>query len=101
MIDMSASDRTPLKGKDRRALRARAHSLHPILTIGAAGLTDGVLAEGDRALDDHELIKVKVAHEDREGRRELIDGLCEGLDAELIQTIGKIAVIWREHQDTD
>lgn len=90
-----------MTGKERRALRARAHALKPVIMIGAGGVSDGVIAETDRALDDHELIKVKVAHEERAVRGQLIDSLCSSLDAQHIQSIGKTAVIYREHIDED
>ena len=91
----------PQPGKRRRALRAAGHSLNPVVTIGAAGVTAGVLAETDRALDDHELIKIKVALDEREDRREAVGRLCEELGAELVQSIGKVALVYREHVDED
>lgn len=92
---------TPQQGKRRRALRARGHALNPVVSIGAAGLTAGVLAEADRALDDHELIKIKVALDEREDRREAITRLCEELGAEHVQSIGKVALVYREHVEED
>ncbi len=63
--------------------------------MGAAGLTPTVLEEIDRALDDHELIKVKIVADDRPQRQELIQRICRENDAQLVQAIGKIALLFR------
>ena len=89
----------PLSGKDKRTLRARAHHLKPVVSIGAAGMSEGVLAELDVALDQHELVKLRIAADDREQRKDLIDSLCRQANAELIQRIGHTAVIYRERTD--
>ena len=89
----------PLSGKQKRALRARAHHLSPIVSIGSAGTTDAVLAELENALDVHELIKLRIAAEDRQQRRRLIDVLCERANAELVQTIGHTAVLFRKRPE--
>jgi putative YhbY family RNA-binding protein len=80
---------------ERRALRARAHPLHPVVLIGDAGITDAVIAETDRALKAHELIKVRMAGESRESRDEAYASLCEALGAAPVQHIGKILVLYR------
>ena len=84
-----------LSAAQRREYRAIAHNLKPIIIIGDKGLSEGLMQELDRALDDHELIKVKVASTDRDTRSEVIDELCQQSGAELVQTIGKIAVVLR------
>lgn len=84
-----------LSPEQRRAYRAIAHDLKPVLIVGDRGLSEGVQEELERALNDHELIKVKVASSDREARRALIDELCRASGAELVQSIGKIAVLLR------
>lgn len=84
-----------LSAAQRREYRAIAHNLKPVIIIGDKGLTEGLMQELDRALNDHELIKVKVATNDRDARAEAISELCSQAGAELIQTIGKIAVIMR------
>lgn len=84
-----------LSSAQRREYRAIAHNLKPIIIIGDKGLTEGLLQELDRALEDHELIKVKVSSNDREGRGEIIEEMCRQSGAELVQTIGKIAIILR------
>jgi RNA-binding protein len=84
-----------LSPEQRREYRAIAHNLKPIIIIGDKGLSEGVQEELDRALNDHELIKIKVASTDRDVRQETINQLCTSNKAELVQTIGKIAVILR------
>jgi putative YhbY family RNA-binding protein len=83
----------------RSELRARAHALSPVVMIGDKGLTDTVVAEVDRALKAHELIKVKAATDDREARAAWMAQLCERLEAHPVQSIGKILVIWRENPE--
>ncbi|MBN7770667.1 ribosome assembly RNA-binding protein YhbY [Marinobacter daepoensis] len=84
-----------LSPEQRRAYRAIAHNLKPVIIVGDKGLSEGLQEELDRALNDHELIKIKIASQDREARQEAIQALCEVSGAELVQTIGKIAVILR------
>lgn len=81
--------------EQRREYRAIAHNLKPVIIVGDKGLSEGLQEELERALNDHELIKIKVASQDREARQEAITALCESSGAELVQTIGKIAVILR------
>ncbi len=83
----------------RSELRAQAHGLSPVVMIGDKGLTDAIVAETDRALTAHELIKVKAATEDREARAVCMAGLCERLGAQPVQSIGKILVLWRENPE--
>jgi len=80
---------------ERRALRARAHHLHPVIMIGDAGLTPGVSREIDIALRSHELIKIRVLGDDREARGAMMDQICAGLDASPVQRVGKVLVIFR------
>ena len=80
---------------ERRALRARAHPLHPIVMIGEAGLTPAVLHEIELALKSHELIKVRVLGDDRQRRRRMPEEICAALDASPVQHIGKIIVLFR------
>ena len=73
--------------KELRQLRAQAHSLKPVVTVAGKGLAPSVLEELDRALNDHELIKVKVAVGDREQRESVIGELCTQSDAYLVQRV--------------
>lgn len=84
-----------LSPEQRREYRAIAHNLKPVIIVGDKGLSEGLQEELERALNDHELIKIKVANPDRDARREAVDALCEASGAELVQSIGKIAVILR------
>jgi len=81
--------------KTIQVLKARAHSLKPVVMIGDKGLTDAVLAETNIALDAHELIKIKIAGHDREDKQAITQELCHELDAQLIQKIGNIIVVYR------
>lgn len=85
----------PLSSRERAHLKARAHALEPIVHVGHHGVTASVVAEVDRALTAHELIKVRVGGTDREARERLGDELCERTDAAAVQRVGKIVVLWR------
>jgi RNA-binding protein len=87
--------------KELRQLRALAHKLRPVVTIAGKGLSDTVLEELDRALNDHELIKVKVAVGDREQRESVIAEVCERSSAVLVQRIGNIATLLRANPQAD
>ena len=87
---------TPLSSARRSELRAQAHRLNPVVLIGDKGLTDEVLAEIDRALKAHELIKVRAATDDRDARSVWMESICGKLAAHPVQQIGKILVIYRE-----
>jgi putative YhbY family RNA-binding protein len=84
-----------LTSAERRALRARAHHLQPVVTIGNAGLTSEVAREIDVNLKSHELIKIRVLGDERAARKELITGICTATGAEPVQQIGKILVVYR------
>ena len=85
----------PVTPVQRKELRARAHALKPVILVGDAGLSDAVLAEADRALHDHELIKVRLPALERELREQMAVRLCERLGAEQIQATGHVRVIFR------
>ncbi len=80
---------------DRKALRARAHHLDPVVMIGEAGLSRAVLAEADRALAAHELIKIRVLGDDRAQRQALLTEICSALGCAPVQSIGKLLVVYR------
>lgn len=81
---------------ERKRLRQIGHVLNPVVMIGGQGLTDAVIEETLRALNDHELIKVKVAGEDREARAAVIDAIVEATGAEAVQKIGKIVLLYKK-----
>ncbi len=85
-----------LTPEQRRALRAAAHPLHPVVTIAGNGLSDAVAREIDRSLKAHELIKVKLAGIEREARDALQAEICAKLACAPVQHIGNILVLWRE-----
>lgn len=89
-----------LNTKEKQKLKGHAHGLRPIVFIGHNGLTDAVNKEVDRALNDHELIKMRIQHEDRDVRRELFAEISKIHHAELIQTIGCIGVLYRKNEET-
>jgi RNA-binding protein len=80
-----------------KQLRGIAHHLEPIISVGEKGITDGVAAEVERALTDHELIKVRINGFDREARRDICEALCVRTEAAQVQRIGKVIVMYREN----
>jgi RNA-binding protein len=87
----------PLNGKQRRQLRALGHHLTAVVQVGAAGVTDGVIAATDRALEDHELVKVKIAAE-REERARAVAALVKATGSEVAQTLGRTVLLWRKRK---
>jgi RNA-binding protein len=83
----------------RRALKQRAHHLKPVVLLGAAGLTEAVLAEVEQALDHHELIKVRVNGGDRDARDAQVRTIVEETGAALVQRIGNVAVLYRANPE--
>lgn len=88
-----------LSSAQRRALKARAHHLQPVVMVGDAGLTPSVAQEIEIALKSHELIKIRVLGDDREVRAALFQAICTQLEAASVQHIGKILVIYRPRPD--
>jgi RNA-binding protein len=88
-----------LTATQKRYLRGLAHDLKPVILIGQKGVTAALLKEFAGALEHHELIKVKLADDDRESRAEAIDRLREDSGAELVQTIGKTACFYKRNPD--
>jgi RNA-binding protein len=86
---------TTLTPRERAHLKARAHALEPVVHIGGSGATDRVVAEVDRALSAHELIKVKINSDDRADRVALGDELCERTGATAVHRVGKVLILWR------
>ncbi|ARU04323.1 RNA-binding protein [Comamonas serinivorans] len=86
---------------ERKAHRAEAHHLDPVVMVGADGLTPAVLKEADGALNAHGLIKVRVFGDDRAAREAIYLRLCDELSAAPIQHIGKLLVLWRPIPDKE
>lgn len=89
-----------LTTKTRQQLKGKAHKLKPVIMIGNKGLTPAVNKEIDQALHDHELIKIRIQTNDRELRRELFAQICAANEAELVQIIGSIGVVYRIKNDS-
>lgn len=85
-----------MKAADKKKLKALAHTLNPIVMIGQSGYTAAVLSEIEIALDNHELIKLRIRAE-RDDRKLITEKICSDTNAELIQTIGQILVIFRKN----
>ncbi len=85
--------------RERKALKARAHSLDPIVHIGEKGLTEAVLAEIDRALTAHELIKVRAGGLERDAREAAFAEICRRLQAQPVQHVGKVLVLYRKKSE--
>ncbi len=83
---------TPIQ---RKAHRAEAHHLDPVVMIGGDGLTPAVRKEADAALNAHGLIKIRVLGDDRVAREAMVQQLADELNAAPIQHIGKLLVLWR------
>jgi len=81
---------------EKKQLKTQAHPLKPVIIIGAKGLTQPVLDETNIALDAHELIKIKINGADKAERLEMASSLCDTLQAEFIQLIGFIVVVYRK-----
>jgi RNA-binding protein len=90
---------SPLTPAERRALRARAHHLQPVVTIGQHGLTPPVMHEIDLALAKHELIKVRVFSDERDQRDAMLAQVCAGTDCAAVQHLGKVLVVWRPNPE--
>ena len=84
-----------LAAAQKRYLRSLTHTLKPVILVGAKGVTPALLAELDSALEHHELIKVKVAAEDRDARDACIAEIVKAANAALVQRVGNIASLFR------
>lgn len=86
---------------ERKALAAQAHSLNPVVLLGAAGLTPAVMQEIDRSLTAHELIKVRLTGLDRDARPRAAEQIAEALSCAPVQLIGNVLVLYRPAPDED
>lgn len=84
-----------LSTKQRKFLRARAHPLNVVVTIGAKGLTDPVKEEVELALSTHELIKLKLPADDKAAKQSMLNTLCDELKAMQVQLIGRVGILYR------
>jgi RNA-binding protein len=96
---MNAPSSNALSPSQRRELKARAHGLRPVVIVGGDGLSPAVLAEVDRALRSHELVKVRAGGADKSGRERLLEEICGLTGASPVQHIGKIIVVYRKNPE--
>lgn len=87
-----------LSNEDKKHLRRLGHNLNPVVTVAGNGLSESVLAEIDRALNDHELIKVKLAVGGKEAKQQVIAEITEKLHAVAVQSIGHIVLLLRRSE---
>lgn len=84
-----------LAANQKRHLRALAHNLKPVVLVGNAGITEGVINEINSSLEHHELIKVRISGVDRDERSASINSICTQTNSELVNSIGHIAILYR------
>jgi len=75
-----------------------AHHLKPVIMVGQHGVSENLLKELEIALDHHELVKIKIAGEDRDSRQQMIQQLCEASGAQTVQAIGKTLTLFRRNR---
>jgi RNA-binding protein len=90
---------TALSEAQRKRLRGLGHTRHVLVAVGAAGLTDAVMAELDQALRAHQLVKLRIRGDDREARDADIARVCSKMRAELVQRVGHVALLYRRNPD--
>lgn len=88
-----------LSPRERQAFKAKAHSLKPVIIVGANGISDALIAEAEHAITAHELIKIKIAGAERDERKAMAEQLAQRLNAEFIQLLGNIVTLYRENLD--
>jgi RNA-binding protein len=86
---------------DKKHLRRLGHNLKPVVTVAGKGLNENVSNEIERALSDHELIKIKLVADDRDSKKELTETICANHAAALIQSIGHTLLIYRKAKTPD
>jgi RNA-binding protein len=88
-----------LTDAQRKHLRRLGHDRNPVVLVGQGGISPNLVAELDRALNDHELVKVRARVGDRKLRDEILDELARATHAELVQRIGHVALFYRARKD--
>ncbi len=89
-----------LSGADRKHLRALAHNLEPVVYVGKNGLSEGLIAAVDEALDSHELIKVKF-NDHKDEKKTIATAIEERTDSHVVGLVGNVATFYREHPDEE
>jgi RNA-binding protein len=90
-----------LTGAQRKYLRGMAHYLKPVVQMGKNGLTDTVVESIDKALSDHELIKVRIAVPADGGKREMADEIAERTQSAWVGLVGFIVILYRQQEDPE
>ena len=85
--------------RQRKDLRRRGHSLKPVVTVGERGISDALVQELDQQLEHHELVKIRLRSGDKAARRETLAALCNSTNAELIQSIGMVGLLYRPRRN--
>jgi RNA-binding protein len=89
----------PLNTAQRTHLRRLGHAIEPVVLVGQNGISPNLIAEFERALNDHELVKVRARVGDRDMRDEILDELAKAAKAEIIQRIGHVALYYRRNPE--
>ena len=85
----------------KKQYRSIGHKLNPVVTVAQKGFTENIRKEIDRALNEHELIKVKLLASDRSGKKKISNEICLDLHAECIQSVGNIILLYRAAKNPD
>jgi RNA-binding protein len=88
-----------LTTKQRQFLKGLAHPLSPVVRVGKGGATAAVVTETQKSLEAHELIKVRIEAEESAARKEIAATLASATDAQLVNTVGKIAILYRKRDE--
>lgn len=99
-METTTRSRGRLSGAQRKWLRGMAHTLKPVVQVGKNGFTEAVIGQIDKALDDHELIKIQ-APATKEEKQELARRIEEELAAEAVGLIGHILILYRRNPDPE
>ena len=89
-----------LTGKQKNYLRGIAHSKHPIVSIGNKGLTEAVIKELEIALEQHELVKIKLPGGSKIEKAAILSEITEKSNSESVQLIGNVCVVYRASEDS-
>ena len=88
-----------LTGKQKRHLRSLGHHLNPVIQVGKDGISDALLVETDRALEAHELLKIKTLENCEDDIKDVAQQLARGAKAVTVQTIGRTALLYRQRKE--
>ena len=101
MTNSQSNNSSSISSKHKRKLRGIAHHLQPVVTVSDKGIADPVISETQRALRDHELIKVRLNLMDKSDRTAVAEQLAGRCAADIVQIIGKVLVLFKANPDVD